>query len=136
MPFLFCGAWSPERARTDSRFPALLSWIAAGTAAAQMNNDEATAALDTNDRGAALSNMRAFRTSGPGILRFAFMPRAFWVGFLCAAAEDLDLHLVTNARISELITFVNELQVERLQYQQKHMAKAALPDTADLRKRA
>lgn len=138
MSFLLIGgAWSQERARTDSRFPALLSWITAGITAAKINNDEAADALETFDRGSSLSNMRAFRTSGPGILRFALMPKAFWVGFVSAAAEDLGMRLVTDRQIDKLIAFLNLMQVERLDYQEKkHMAKVELCKTVELRKRA
>jgi hypothetical protein len=134
MPFLFCGAWSPEQSMHDVRFPRLLSWIESGITAAKMNTNEAADALGVTPD--ALSNMRAFRTSGPGILRFAGLPKAFWIGFIQAAAKDYCLRLVTDGQIDKLIAFLNVMQVERLDYQSKRMAKADLEDTVDIRKRA
>lgn len=135
MPFLFCGAWSPDQSRRDVRFPRLLSWIESGIAAANLNTNEAADALGITPD--ALSNMRAFRTAGPGILRFAAMPKTFWLGVFAAAAQDYCLRLVTDTQIDKLIAFLNVLRVERLDYQsKKRMARADLPAACANRKRA
>jgi hypothetical protein len=137
VPFLFCGAWSQERAKADLRFPALVSWIEAGITAANFNNDEAAEALGINDRGSALSNMREFRTSGPGVLRFAAMPPAFWRGFIGAAAKHYCLRVIDEPWVDKVIARINLLQVAILgDDEQKRMAKSQLRKPCDNRKRA
>jgi hypothetical protein len=134
MAFLFCGAWSPDTAREDSQTRGLLEDVLGAGRAANLNINELADYLGLDHP--AISRMKVCRDAGPGILRFANLPARWWIAFISLRAKRYCLRVVTDMQIDKLIAFLNVLQVERLEAQEKRMAKAALPDTADLRKRA